>query len=234
MIKHRQIVQNLRKDKQMPGFYKWFCPIIVIAFSTLSILVVASSLAHEEDFGATINVKIVTALGNITAELYPERAPKTVENFLKYVDDGLFSGTTFYRVIRSDNDRREPFMTLIQGGGRIDSDTSPHPKIVHERTDETGLRHVEGSLSMARFEPGTATWSFFITIGPHPQLDAGNITRNPDGEGYAVFGRVTSGMDVVRAINAMSSNAEDQLPHYQGQILDNEVEILSVSRTNRD
>jgi peptidyl-prolyl cis-trans isomerase A (cyclophilin A) len=141
-----------------------------------------------------------TDRGDIRAELYPQQAPATVANFLRYVDAQLFDSTTFYRVVRLDNQPNNAVkIEVIQGGIGFDDDPRPFPPIAHETTDRTGLRHRDGTLSMARNGPGTASSEFFICVGDQPALDFGG-RRNPDGQGFAAFGRVVAGMPVVRTI----------------------------------
>lgn len=164
-------------------------------------------------------VVIETSLGEITAEIYPDQAPVTAGNFLKLVDAKMFDqGATFYRVTRDDNQPNNEFkIDVIQGGLRGYTETDPIP---HETTKETGLLHVDGSLSMARSEPGTASSEFFICIGDQPELDFGG-RRNPDGVGFAVFGRVTGGMDIVWKIQQQKDD---------GQYLTEPVQILTIRR----
>ena len=146
----------------------------------------------------TVECLISTELGEIAVELYPERAPLTVKNFLAYVDNGAYTESSFFRVCTPENEAdREIKIEVIQGGNVPEK--LQLPPINLETTEMTGLRHTDGVISMARAEPNSATSSFFICIGDQPELDfAGK--RNPDGQGFAAFGRVTSGMDVVRAI----------------------------------
>ena len=175
-------------------------------------------------------VVMKTSEGSITLELYPEKAPATVENFLRYVDEGAYNGSYIYRTTRADND---PMITIIQGGlwapwrDGLDEDYEPqHPTVIHETTKLSGLSHTDGVISMARMEPGTASSEFFISIGDNTALDFGGA-RNPDGQGFAAFGRVVDGMDVVRAINT-EPVAEGE--GFAGQILAAPVESISVSR----
>lgn len=145
-------------------------------------------------------VSIETGLGNIVVELYPEKAPVTVSNFLQLVDDRIYSGASFYRVVRMDNQPdNEVKIEVIQGGLKEDSLIDGFSPIVHETTEQTGIKHLDGTISMARMEPGTASTEFFICVGDQPELDFGG-KRNPDGQGFAAFGKVVKGMDVVRAI----------------------------------
>jgi peptidyl-prolyl cis-trans isomerase A (cyclophilin A) len=143
---------------------------------------------------------IKTTFGNIQVELYPEKAPLTVANFLNYVDHQLYDGTNFYRVCTPENEKaRKIKIEVIQGGDVPES--KQFDPIQIETTQQTGLKHQNGSLSMARDQPNSATSSFFICINNQPELDfAGK--RNPDGQGFAAFGKVTKGMKVVRKIQA--------------------------------
>lgn len=193
---------------------------LVLAFQSIN-------SAGAED--ATLDVVMETDRGAITIALYPELAPVTVANFLKYVDGGYYDGGTIYRVVRLDNDNGSPKIAVIQGGANADDDGAPFPAISHESTDDTGLLHLDGTISMARDAPGSATHAFFITVGDQPGLNAGAL-RNPDGLGFAAFGRVTAGMDVVRMINLLEATAEVDDAYYEGQMLDPPVTIISVRR----
>jgi peptidyl-prolyl cis-trans isomerase A (cyclophilin A) len=151
---------------------------------------------------------IRTDLGDIEVELYKDRAPVTVANFLKYVEERRFRGATFYRVVRADNQpNNDVKIDVVQGGLGQDDHPSRLPPIRHETTRETGIVHTDGVISMARLEPGTASSEFFICVGDQPELDFGG-RRNPDGQGFAAFGIVSRGMDVVRKIH--QGTAEDQ------------------------
>ncbi|WP_158860071.1 peptidylprolyl isomerase [Lunatibacter salilacus] len=146
----------------------------------------------------TIHCLISTELGEIAVELYPERAPITVENFLAYVEHGAYTGSSFFRVCTPENEAdREIKIEVIQGGNIPEE--FELPPITLETTEMTGLSHTDGVLSMARAEPNSAQSNFFICIGDQPELDFGG-KRNPDGQGFAAFGKVTSGMEVVRDI----------------------------------
>ena len=167
-------------------------------------------------------VRIETSAGPIVAEIYVDAAPITAENFLAYVDDALFDGGSFFRTVRMDNQPNDSVrIEVIQGGpdGPGVRDRL-RPAIPLERTRDTGLRHVDGALSMARGGPDSARSQFFICIGDQPSLDFGG-NRNLDGQGFAVFGRVIEGMDVVRRIQAGAT---------EGQRLIEPVRIESVRR----
>lgn len=188
--------------------------------------------APDED--ETVLVRMKTEKGDIVFALYPERAPVTTANFLAYVDGGLYDGAAFYRTTRPDND---PMIEVIQGGlwapWREGEEgyafAAPLPDIAHETTATTGLSHTDGTLSMARDAPGTASSEIFVTIGDNTALDYGGA-RNPDGQGFAAFGKVVDGMDVVRAIQSGATDASLDGAVMAGQLLDEPVKILSVRR----
>jgi peptidyl-prolyl cis-trans isomerase A (cyclophilin A) len=143
---------------------------------------------------------VVTGVGDITLEIYVDKAPVTAGNFLKYVREKRFRGAAFYRVVRADNQPHNKVkISVIQGGLMDDIPGQSLPPIAHETTAHTGILHKDGVISMARLEPGTATSEFFICVGDQPELDLGG-KRNPDGQGFAAFGRVTKGMEVVHRI----------------------------------
>ena len=166
-------------------------------------------------------VLIQTSMGEIEVEIYPDLAPITASNFLSLVEDGVYTNSCFYRVVRMDNQPQNRVkIEVIQGGLFEDSLINKHPPIAHETTETTGIRHSDGVISMARMGPGTASTEFFICVGDQPSLDFQG-DRNPDGAGFAAFGRVTRGMQVVRAI-------QDQAD--KGQYLVDRVVIQSIRR----
>jgi len=147
------------------------------------------------------NILIQTELGNIVVELYPQQAPITVNNFLRYVAENRFVNSAFYRVVRADNQPNNQIkIDVIQGGLLQDDHPQMLSPIPHESTQQTGLQHEDGTLSMARNQPGSASSEFFICVGDQPELDFGG-QRNLDGAGFAAFGKVIDGMDVVRKIH---------------------------------
>ena len=166
-----------------------------------------------------------TSLGAITIEVNVAKAPVTAANFLKYVDGGLYTGGRFHRTVRPDTETRKDVPIEVVQATRAPrtAETPSFPPIALERTNVTGLTHVDGAVSMARSTGAdTAVADFFICIGPQPLLDFGGA-RNADGQGFAVFGRVVSGMDVVKKIQAS--------PVREGtQTLAPPVEILKASR----
>jgi len=165
-------------------------------------------VAGQFERQAGVLVQIETEVGMITAELDTVRAPITARNFLAYVDAGMYAGGSFYRTVRMDNQPdNEVKIEVIQGGISRDRQDDKLPPISMEPTGETGLLHLDGVLSMARGGPHTAQGEFFICIGPQPELDQGGL-RNPDGWGFAAFGRVIDGMDVVRRIQAKEAEGQ--------------------------
>lgn len=159
-----------------------------------------------------VRVVIETEMGAFELELDVARAPVTASNFLRYVDGGHYDGGTFFRTVHAENQPNDSIrIAVIQGGRNPDAAADPFPAIALERTSETGLRHIDGAVSMGRTGPDTATDSFFICIGDQPSLDFGGM-RNPDGQGFAAFGRVIEGMDVVRAIHAAPYEAQRLTP----------------------
>lgn len=148
------------------------------------------------------HVEIQTKLGDIEVELYPAQAPKSVAAFLTYVDREYYKNGTFYRVLNSNNQPSyAPKAELIQGGmyRTKNNQRDTLPGIPHESTDQTKILHKDGTLSLARLAPGSATTEFFICVGDQPGFDYGG-ENNPDKQGYAAFGKVIKGMDIVRQI----------------------------------
>lgn len=186
--------------------------------------------------GETSMVVMRTSAGDITLELYPEAAPVTVANFLKYVDGKHYDNeASFYRTVRMDNQAQNKIrIEVIQGGLGVEVADPLFEPIAHETTQTSGILHKDGVISMARLEPGTATSEFFICINAQPELDFGG-KRNPDGQGFATFGKVVKGMDIVRAIQAMRTDMPEgeELEYTSGQILIEPVVIHKISRTEQ-
>lgn len=154
----------------------------------------------------TVHCVIKTGLGNIYVELYPGKAPVTVANFLQYVNNKLYDSSSFFRVCTPANEAgRKVKIQVIQGGNVPEAKTLDSIKM--ESTHKTGLQHKNGTLSMARSGPNSATSEFFICIGDQPALDYGG-DRNPDGQGFAAFGKVTAGMDVVKNIQSQKDTSQ--------------------------
>jgi len=155
-------------------------------------------------------VLLETDLGAIELELDPARAPRSAANFLRYVDAGAYDGGRFHRAVTLANQPDDAVrIEVVQAGA---AERAPaFPAIRLERTRETGLRHRDGAVSMARAGPDSATSDFFICIGDQPELDFGG-RRNRDGQGFAAFGRVVRGMDVVRRIQRAPAEAQALVP----------------------
>ena len=150
-----------------------------------------------------------TSLGTITLQLFPKKAPNTVKNFLSYIEQNRYNECHFYRVVHSNNQPENKILIeVIQGGLGIDKHSLELKSIIHENTDQTNILHKNGTISMARLEPGTASSEFFICINDQPELDYGG-KRNPDGQGFAAFGQVIKGMEIVKKIQMMDS--KDQI-----------------------
>ena len=177
---------------------------------------------------ATQLVLIETTMGDITVSLETERAPVTAANFLRYVDEDRFDGTHFYRAMHLD--WGEPPNGLLQGGTQMDPDRVLDP-IAHEPTSQTGLSHTNGALSMARYDPRTSTGDFSIMIKDQTGLDADPTSSDPNLQlGFAVFGYVVDGMDVVQAIHALPPDPEKGEGWMKGQLLAEPVEIVDMRR----
>ena len=193
----------------------------------IALMVLAWISSQTLDSGKTVVVVFETEKGTIEMEVDAARAPVTAANFLKYVDGGFYNGGTVNRSVRPDNTvRHDVEIQVIQF--QIDSARrrEQFPPIAMERTSNTGLKHVDGALSMARNGPDTATASFSIVIGDQPEMDFGG-RRNADGQGFAVFGRVIRGMDVVKAIHASPTGPQGP---YGPESLTPPIKILKAHR----
>lgn len=172
-------------------------------------------------------VVLQTSLGNIEIALDTSRAPVTAGNFLRYVDEKRLDGSTFYRAVKVGD---EGAFGLVQGGLRGDP-KRVLPPIAHEAPSATGLSHKEGAVSMAHLQPGTATADFFIVVGDLVSLDG---TGKADDPGYAVFGRVVSGMDLVKSILVRPRSEEAPDPGMKGQMLAEPVKIYFARRAGEE
>ncbi len=185
-------------------------------------LVAAGARAATAD--SIVLTRVDTAVGAFVVAVNPEVAPRTVANYLAYVDRKLLDGGSVYRIVTLANQAPETphKIEVVQWGMYLaDGQAPPLPPIAHETTRETGLRHLDGTVSMARSAPGSAASEFFICVGDQPELDFGG-GRNPDGQGFAAFGRVVSGQDVVRALHSMAQAT---------QFLTPPIAVRSVRRT---
>jgi peptidyl-prolyl cis-trans isomerase A (cyclophilin A) len=185
------------------------------------LLALAPAPAVQVQQAELVPVAIDTSLGRIVIALDQTHAPITTANFLHYVDTHRFDGETFYRAMHAYGGG------LIQGGVRSDT-RKLYPPIAHEPSSTTGLKNVAGAVSMARLAPGTAQADFFILLSDTPGFDAGAPGGDPDG--FAVFGHVTEGMDVVKQIFASPVSATKGEGVMQGQILDPPVKIIKAER----
>jgi peptidyl-prolyl cis-trans isomerase A (cyclophilin A) len=150
-----------------------------------------------------------TERGAIEVEVDTIRAPITGMNFLRYVDGGFFTNGSFFRVVRQDNQPNDSIrIDVVQAGASREKRGQGFPPIELERTSVTGLSHLDGTVSMARAGVNSATSSFFICLGPQPALDFGGM-RNPDGQGFAAFGRVVRGLDVARRIHGEPATGQN-------------------------
>ena len=178
---------------------------IVLAFVLPFVLVHAQSI---------VLVTIETSIGSIDVEIDSARAPITSANFLRYVDEKMYDGGRFHRAVRLDNQARKDVMIEVIQGGRspeMAKAARGFGTIALERTSATNIKHVDGAISMARGNTAdSASSDFFICVGDQPALDFGG-GRAADGQGFAAFGRVIRGMDIVRRIQAGATNDREQL-----------------------
>ena len=196
---------------------------MIARITALLMLVFAAPLAAQQTpppaAPAPVRVTITTSAGPIVVALDHAHAPVTTANFLRYVDAKRFDGTTFYRAMKI-----APDSGLIQGGQR--DPRKLYPPIAHEPTSTTGLSHGNGTISMARGAPGSATADFFITMGAMNGLDA-----SASDPGFAAFGTVVEGLDAVRAIMGSPTSPSAGEGPMKGQMLNPAVRIVSVRRT---
>jgi len=175
-------------------------------------LIIITLLALLNFEASTQTVKIHTSLGEITVKLEGDKAPLTVNNFIKYVEGGYYRGGSFFRTVHSENQPDSPVkIAVIQAACHPWKQNFLFDPIPLERTNKTGLKHKNGTISMARGAPDSAQDSFFICIGEQPELDFGG-KRNPDGQGFAAFGQVIAGMEVVRKINKAHAEGQGLIP----------------------
>ena len=194
-------------------------------FCVFFLLLPINPIYAEE--GRVINLNLITSVGSIKIELYADKAPITVDNFLNYVDGLYFDNTSFYRTVTYENDNGNPKIEVIQKG--IGDGWKAFPMIKHESTRITGIKHLDGTISMSRGAPNTATSDFFICIGNHQSLDYGG-GRNSDGQGFSAFGQVIEGMDIVRSIHQLPSDKKTENSYVKGQLINEPIKIISIRR----
>lgn len=184
------------------------------------------SLAVAEPVGVVLE----TAKGPIEIEVMVDQAPISGGSFLAHVDAGLLDGGGFYRTVNPVNDHGSPKISVIQGG--VLPDTEVLPPVAHETTETTGIKHLDGVVSLARGAVGSGSGStFFICIGDQPSLDmGGGRAVSGDGQGFAAFARVVKGMKVVRQIHATQTSSDSDDAYTAGQIIDPPVAILTARR----
>jgi peptidyl-prolyl cis-trans isomerase A (cyclophilin A) len=158
-------------------------------------------------------VALETPMGSMVVEIDTVAAPETAANFLRYVDEGAYDGGVFHRTVRRDNQEASPVkIGVIQGAMR--QGAKLHPPVPLERTSKTGIPHLHGTISMARSDADTATHQFFLCIGDQPELDYGG-QRNPDGQGFAAFGRLVEGWLVLEQIQMSAAKGQTLTPPVQ-------------------
>ena len=193
----------------------------------LSAVVAATALVATQS--KAVRVRVQTELGDIIIEVDPVKAPLTTANFLKYVDGGHYDGGMFHRTVKMDNQPESAVkIEVIQAAVNPDRAKEGFAAIPLERTSVTGILHKDGAVSMARGAADSATSGWFVCINDQPSLDFGG-NRNPDGQGFAAFGRVVTGMDVVRKIQAAPSST-NRTTNTEAQRLTPPIKILRVAR----
>jgi len=213
------------KALNLSAEHKTLAAALVLAGSVMVLL--ASCLGYGHLPAKPVLVVLETEAGNITVEVNTAATPITGANFLKYVDGKFYDGGMINRAVRPDNTiRHDVQIQVIQFQANPALENKWLPPIPMERTSVTGLRHLNGALSMARMEPDSAQASFSIIIGDQPEMDFGG-KRNPDGQGFAVFGRVVAGMDVVKKIHRSHTGADGD---YKTETLEPSIKILRAYR----
>ena len=184
----------------------------------LFILIIMSIFCKNKE---KIIIIMNTDFGNIHIELLTLQAPVTCNNFLRYLDENRYEDFHFYRSVTMNNQPKDKIkIEVIQGGLGFDQHPLELPSIPHETTEITGIKHFDGTISMARLDPGTASSEIFICINDQPELDYGG-KRNPDGHGFAAFGNVILGMDIIEHIHSLPE---------KGQLLNKKVKVNSIQR----
>lgn len=167
----------------------------------LLVILISGSLSCSRNRSPRVLIK--TQMGDLLVEVYPDLAPVTANNFLDHVEKGTYTNSIFYRVVRMDNQPQNKVKIEVIQGGLFDDDLiESQSPIEHETTEVSGILHTNGVISMARMGPGTASTEFFICIGNQPSLDWEG-ERNPDGQGFAAFGKVIRGIEIAEAIQEL-------------------------------
>lgn len=197
-------------------------------FLAITAALAASPALAQTSAAGPVRVALTTAEGVIVLELYPDKAPITVANFLRYVDAKKYDGAEFYRASRPPGATDADY-GLLQGGIR-NPDVPQFAPIAHEPTTKTGLSHTDGTIALGRFAPGTAKSDFFICVGDQSYLDA-NPEASGDNLGFAAFGKVVEGMEVVKKILALPVDPTKGAGAMKGEILKAPVRIVTARRT---
>lgn len=185
-------------------------------FPLLALMLLALPMANAAQ---NPKVLIKTEIGDITVEIFADKAPVTAANFLKYVDNKFYDGSVFHRTVTMDNQPKVEIKIEVIQGGQLANDKE-FPAIRLERTSVTGIKNTDGAISMARDGPDSATSSFFICVGDQPELNFGG-RRNKDGQGFAAFGKVVAGVDVVKKIHQSPKESQNLKPP---------IRIISITR----
>jgi len=187
-------------------------------FNIVFIILLSSIIINaKEDKNPVVLIK--TEVGNIEVEIFQNKAPISAGNFLKCIDDGVYRDSYFYRTVTLNNQPDNDIKIEVIQGGLLDK-ADDFPPIRHETTKETGIFHNDGTISYARNKPGTATTEFFICLGDQPELDYGG-RRNPDRQGFAAFGKVVKGIEIVREIHRQPAKM---------QMLKPKIKIFNIER----
>jgi peptidyl-prolyl cis-trans isomerase A (cyclophilin A) len=195
------------------------------AVAAMAASVGPASPLQAQTIAASLRVRMITGEGDLILELATGQAPLTTANFLRYMDTGRYDRSSIYRAVKAPG---APDYGLVQGGARMLAGKQI-PPVAHESTTQTGLRHTDGVISLAREAPGTGTSDFFICVGDAPYLDA-NPAAPGDNLGYAAFGRIVEGMDIVRRILNLPTSDVAEVPSMRGQMLARPVPILTTRR----
>lgn len=181
----------------------------LVSLSSILVLTIVVPARAQQGMATVL---IQTQLGDIQVEVDTIKAPLTARNFLRYVDAGFYSGGEFHRTVKLDNQpNNKVLIEVVQAGINPKYEQQSFPPLELERTSVTGLLHKNGTISMARGAPHSATSDFFICIGDQPSLDFGGM-RNPDEQGFAAFGQIRKGMEIVKKIQTSPAEGQKLMP----------------------
>lgn len=201
---------------------------VMLAIIAASGIMLSSAVESRDFEQGEPAVELQTDNGVITILIHAKEAPASSDAFLAQVIAQRYDGGSFFRAVRPDNDRTEHPIEVVQAAVGKHAPPLDQDSIPHESTNQTRLKHIDGAVSLPRGDIGTTTAvSFFVSIGAQPALDHGGM-RNPDGLGFAVFGQVICGMDVVREIHKQPISSDSPSAAMEGQILEQPVRILQA------